>query len=220
VPNDYTSSTDVFADIPEGNYASSTDFTTVYKPAMDNFVTVASRLIDAEMGRWGGFFYPTTDASTDFYYDGSGLEEQEIDEFVSISAVAVAEQGGVSSTCYTAWTENTDYLVWPYNATAKGRPLTKLVIDVIDGSKAAWYRYQRAVKVTGVPGYSATPPDIIVQACKLQAVRWFFKAKQGYQEQGASVEFGSMRFTASSTAPKLDPDIKALLWPIKLELER
>ncbi len=56
--NDYTSSTDAFQDISEGNYAAA-DF-----PQMGNFVTAASRLIDREIGRWDGFFYPTTDAVT------------------------------------------------------------------------------------------------------------------------------------------------------------
>lgn len=188
----------------------------MYKPAMDNFVSVASRLIDAEMGRWEGFFYPTTDTKT-YYYDGSGLEEQEIDEFVSISAVSVAEQGGVSSTCYTDWTENTDYLVWPYNTTNKSKPITKLVIDITDGNKAGFYRYQKSVKVAGIPGYSTTPPDLVVQACKMQATRWFMRAKQGYQDTGATVEFGSLKFTQNL---QLDPDVKALLWPLKMDLER
>ncbi len=214
--NDYTSSTDAFADINEGGYTSSSDYSAVYEPAMASFVTVASRLVDAEMGRWDGFFYPTTDSQT-FYYDGSGLEEQDIDEFASISAVAVAEQGGVSSTCYTAWTENTDFLTYPYNASAKSKPITKLTIDIIDGQKSAFYRYQKAVKVTGVPGYSTTPPDIVVQACKIQAVRWFMRAKQGYQDSGGTVEIGEMKF---SKKIELDPDVKQLLKPLKLELER
>jgi hypothetical protein len=212
--NDYTSSTDAFADISEGGY-SSTD--PVLGPVMVNFITAASRLIDAEVGRWPGFFYPTTDSSTDFYYDGSGLGEQEIDEFVSISAVAVAEQGGVSSTNYTAWTLNTDYLTWPYNAARKGKPITKLLLDVIDGSKGGFYAYQKAVKVTGVPGYSTTPPDVVKLACKMQAIRWFMRAKQGYQDTGANVEIGQMTFKGKL---ELDPDVKALLWPMKLELER
>jgi len=209
--NSYTSSTDAFADISEGNY-SSTD--TVLNAVMVGFVTAASRLIDKEMGRWDGFFYPTTDSSTD-YYDGSGLEAQEIDEYASISSVAVAEQGGVSSTNYTAWTENTDYLTWPYNR--RGKPITKLVLDVIDGQKGGFYRYQKAVKVVGIPGYSLTPPDIVALACKMQAIRWFMRAKQGYQDAGANVEIGSMTFKGKL---ELDPDIKALLWLLKLELER
>ena len=215
--NDYTSSTDCFAELTDNTvYRSSSDYDTVFEPAMAGFVTSASRLIDAEMGRWDGFFYPTTDTKTN-YYDGSGLEEQEIDEFVSISSVSVAEQGGVASTDYTAWTENTDYLTWPYNASNKGRPITRLDLDLIDGSKPGWYRYQKSVKVAGIPGYSATPPRLVVQACKRQAIRWFMQARQAYQDESASVELGQMVFKART---ELDPDIKKMLWPLKLELDR
>jgi len=211
--NNYTSSTDAFADLSDSTgYQTTTD----YYPVMDGFVTAASRLIDREVGRWDGFFYPSTDTAT-YYYDGSGDLSIEIDEFVSISTVSVAEQGGVASTSYTAWTENTDFLTWPYNASNKSRPITRLDIDEIDGSKAVWYAYQKAVKVVGIPGYASSPPDIVATACRMQAVRWFMRAKQGYQDTGANVEFGQMRFQGKL---ELDPDIKALLKPLKMELDR
>jgi len=208
--NDYTSSTDAFQDISEGSYAAA-DF-----PQMGNFVTAASRLIDREIGRWDGFFYPTTDAVTN-YYDGSGLDIQEIDEYASITSVSVAEQGGVASTSYTAWTENTDYLTMPYNATNKGVPINRLAIDMVNGSKGGWYQYQRSVKVVGVAGYATSVPDAIALATRMQAVRWFMRAKQGYQDTGANVEIGQMVFRGKM---ELDPDIKALLWPFKTDLDR
>lgn len=202
--NDYTSSTDAFADISEGNYSSS-DY-----PQMASFVTAASRLIDREMGRWDGFFYPTTDSAI-WYYDGNGECNQEIDEFVSISEVAVSEAGGLSSSDYTAWTLNTDYLTRPYNST----PIRSLALVEYNGTKGAFYSGQKSIRITGIPGYSSTPPDIVAQACKMQAVRWFMRAKQGYQDTGASVALGSMTFTGKL---ELDPDVKQLLWPLILEL--
>lgn len=208
--NDYTTSTNAFADISEGNYTSS-DY-----PAMAGFVTAASRLIDNEMGRWDGFFYPTTDTKT-FYYDGSGHEYQDIDEFVSISSVSVAEQGGLASSDYIAWTENTDYIVYPYNTTNKGRPITELQIIQFNGTKANWYRFQRSVQVQGIAGYSLTTPDTIAMATRMQAVRFFMRAKQGYQDSGADVSIGGMTFKGKL---ELDPDVKALLWPYKLELSK
>lgn len=204
--NDYSTSTDAFQDISEGNYSSS-DF-----PQMASMVTVASRLIDRELGRWEGFFYPTTDEVTR-YYDGSGCDEQEIDEFVSISAVGISEQGGLASTDYTALS-STDYFVEPYNYTADAKPIKKIVIDALNGPYLRFYRYRKSVKVTGVAGYSLTTPALIEQIVKRQAVRWFMQAKQGYQDQGASVEFGGMVFKKE----QLDPDIKKMLWPFILEL--
>jgi hypothetical protein len=210
VANDYSTSTDAFSDISEGNYSSS-DY-----PQMAAFVTVASRMIDAELGRWAGFFYPTTDAA-DFYYDGSGECNQPIDEFVSVSAVAVAEQGGFASTDYTAWTLNTDYITAPYNASAKGKPITCLELVTYNGTKGAWYSGQKAIKVTGIPGYSATPPELIATACRVQAVRWFMRAKQGWQDIGGNENIGEKRYKG---ATELDGDVKAMLYPFKLELSQ
>lgn len=207
--NDYTSSTDAFADISEGNYSTS-DY-----PQMATMITASSRMIDNEMGRWPGFFYPTTDSVTN-YYDGNDDLELDIDEFASISSVGVSQAGGVESSDYTSLSSS-DYLTEPYNATNKNMPINKLVIDQRNGSGIVnyWYSFRKAVKVTGIPGYSLTPPDVVVQACKIQSVRWFMRAKQGYQDTGASVDIGGLTLKGEL---QLDPDVKALLFPLKLEL--
>lgn len=200
---DYTTSTDAFADISEGSYSSS-DY-----PVMANFVTVASRMIDREVGRWDGFFYPSSDDVTR-YYDGSGCEHQYIDEFVSITSVSVSEQGGLASTDYTLW-GSSDYITEPYNTT----PIYKLTVDIHNGSKSAFDGYRKAVKVVGIAGYSTTPPDLIAQACKIQAVRWFMRAKGGYQDVSGNDETGKRYYKGTT---ELDPDVRAMLWGFKLEL--
>jgi hypothetical protein len=194
---DYTTSTDVFADMSEGGYSSS-DY-----PAMATMISAASRLIDAEFGRWPGW-----------YFDGSGELDQPIGEFASITSVAVSEQGYVGTTDYTAWTLNTDYLLWPYNYTVQGRPITKLKLAPLS-NKGGWHSYDKAVKVIGVPGYATTPPAVIVQACKMQAVEWFMSAKQGYQDTGASAEIGGLTFSVKN---ELSGKVKKLLDGLKLEL--
>ena len=204
---DYTSSTDVFADMSEGGYSSS-DY-----PAMATMITAASRLIDAEFGRWPGFFNPSTSDET-WYFDWSGELDQPIGEFASVTSVAVSEQGYVGTTDYTTWTLNTDYLLWPYNYTVQGRPITKLKLAPLS-NKGGWYSYDKAVKVVGVPGYSTTPPAVIVQACKMQAVEWFMSAKQGYQDTGASAEIGGLTFSVKN---ELSGKVKKLLDGLKLEL--
>lgn len=206
--NDYTSSTDAFAEIPEGNYSSS-DYAN-----MANYVTVASRLIDGLFGRWDGFFYPTTDDVTR-YYNGSGGIDQTIDEFASITSVSVAEQGGLASSDYTAWTENTDYIVKPYNHTADGKPIYCLELVDFNGTKGAWYCGQKSVKVVGVAGYSIAVNSLVAQACKIQAVRWFMRAKGGWQDAGGNETMGTMRYKG---AVELDGDIRAMLFPLILEL--
>jgi len=206
--NDYTTSTDAFSDMLDSTAYTSSDY-----PQMATFVTIASRLIDREVGRRDGFFYPSTDTGT-YYYDGSGDFEQDIDEFVSVSSVSVAEQGGVASTSYTDWTEDTDFITLPYNSSNDGRPINRLQLLDYNRTKHAWAGYQKSVKVVGVAGYSTTPPDIVALACRMQAIRWFMKAKQGYQDTGYSFELGALKFSSS----ELDPDIKNLLHPLILEL--
>ena len=206
--NDYSSTTDALADIVDGNY-SSVDY-----PVMSQFVTAASRLIDNHVGREAGFFYPTTDTVTR-YYDGSDGEIQDIDEFASITSVSVAESGGTSSSDYTAW-GSTDYITAPYNASSLSKPINQLIID-INGSKAGWYGYRKSVQGVGIAGYSTSVNDTIALATRMQAVRWFMRAKQGYQDMGGSVDVGGLRFTGKSS---LDEDVKALLMPFVLELER
>lgn len=204
---DYSTSTDAFADISEGNYSSS-DY-----PQMASFVTSASRLIDRELGVFPGFFYPTTD-SVIYYFDGTGTWEQPITPFVSITEVAVSEAGGLESTDYTAWSSS-DYTEFPYNHTNESRPITKLIVNILNSSQSGFDRYPKSVRVTGVAGYSASPPDLITLATRMQSVRWFMRAKQGYQDSGTNTNIGGMTFKL-----ELDPDVKQILWGFKLELER
>lgn len=205
--NDYTSSTDAFQDMSEGSYSSS-DY-----PQMASFVSAASRMIDRELGKEAGFFYPTTDEVTR-YFDGSDEAEQQIGEWVSITSVSMSEAGRVGSTDYTELAA-TDYYYAPYNYASLGVPIKRLVMDTINNSQfGAFYSYRKAVKVVGIAGYSTTPPDPIIQAAKIQAVRWFMRAKQGYQDTGANVEIGGMTLKGEL---QLDPDVKALLYPYKLE---
>ena len=206
--NDYTSSTDAFLEMSEGNYSSS-DY-----PQMATMITAASRLVDLEFGREAGFFYPTTDEVTR-YYDGNGEQELQIDEFVSISAVAVSNEGSVSSSDYTTLTA-TDYYFKPYNYSGKGKPINCLVMDTLNGAEfGAWYSYRKGVKVTGIAGYSTTPPAVVEQAVKMQAVRWFMRAKQGYADTGADMNIGGISIKGQT---QLDPDVKAILYPLRLEL--
>jgi hypothetical protein len=125
--------------------------------------------------------------------------------------VAVSESGGRGSTDYTTWTEDTDFYVSPYNYSALGQPIQSLVIDNDSGSKGTWGTVRKGVKITGVWGYSSTPPDDIEQACKIQAFRWFSRAKQNYQDGGANPTLGEMTYVQ-----ELDPDVKMLLHPYKL----
>jgi hypothetical protein len=101
--HDYCATSDVLASMPDSGLNSSTD--TGYTSALEMMITAASRLIDLEVGRWPGSFYPATTDETR-YYDGSTCGDvQDIEDCVSITSVAVAETGGTAAADYTAWTE-------------------------------------------------------------------------------------------------------------------
>jgi len=179
---DYCTLAEVKALIPESGLASTTD----YDVALSTLITAASRAIDQEVGRWDNYFYPSTDGVTR-YYDGNGESKLWIDEFVSITSVSVSEQGSVSSTDYTLWAAS-DYITWPYNST----PIMRLDVDRWNGSKLYFDAYPKAVQVIGIPGYSATPPEIVNLACTEQVQRWWVEAKQNWQQSGADAEFGQI----------------------------
>jgi hypothetical protein len=206
--SDYTTVSQVKADIPDSPLFSTTD--TSYDSVIAGMITAASRLIDKEVGGWPGYFYPST-ADTTRYFDGNGDKELYIDPMVSLTSVSVAESDGRAAADYTAWTLDTDYYVGPYNYSQIGSPITHLIIDNDAGSKGSFHRFRKSVKVTGVFGYSASAPADIEQACKITAVRWFQRAKQGYQDGGANPMTGELIYVQS-----LDPDVKTLLTPYKI----
>lgn len=204
---DYVTVSEIKADIPDSPLFDVTDET--YDSVLGNMVTAASRMIDHYVGGWDGFFYPTTDAQTR-YFDGSGEEIQYIDPMVSLTSVAVSG-GGRAVSDYTTWTNDSDFFVSPYNHASLGMPIMSLVIDNDSGSKGTWGKTRKGVKVTGVFGWSLTPPADVEQACKIQAVRWFMRAKQGYQDAGANPNLGEMFYMK-----ELDPDVKMILHRYKI----
>lgn len=182
--------------MPDAPLASSTDAS--YTAALATAVTSASRMIDRYIGRWDNYFYPSTDAETR-YYDAVGGKEMLIDECMSITSVSVAEDYDLSS--YTDWTDGTDYLTFPYNSSPKFQ-----IIIHPDSGKYKFPVYRKAVKVVGRFGGSLTVPEVVKRACKIQAVRYFMRAKQAYQDTGLSTELGQLLYTQ-----ELDPDVKLLL---------
>lgn len=175
-----------------------------YDAALANYVTRASRMIDRYLGKWDNYFYPSTDAVAR-YYTGGDEPYIDIDEATEISTVAVSEFGEVTSTGYTAW-GSTDWYAWPYNYSANSEPIRRIYIDDVNGSQYSFGGYRKGVKVTGVWGFSATPPNDIKQACIIQATALFMQEKQGWRDASASPELGQMIYTKA-----LHPTAAAIL---------
>lgn len=194
--NDYATAAEIKAVISDASLGSG------YDALLALLATRASRLIDRLTGRKPGAY--EVDADVTLYFDGSGGREQWIEELAAApTTVSVAEGGNLSA--YTAWA-STDYLLWPYNALDRGEPYLRLDVDGLNGTKAAWYRFPKAVKIVGKFGYSTSAPDDVKQAVIVQCVRWWKRGQQAFQDVGAIVDLGQLSFVK-----KLDPDVELLV---------
>lgn len=196
---DYVSTDDVKTMLPDGNFPVGE-----YDDVLDALVTRASRAIDRMTGREPGAYAVSADTTRYFgpSRDGGCLWIGEL--AAAPTSVSMSMTG--SLTAYTALA-TTDYVPWPYNAIAEGRPYLRLDIDGINGAYGVWYPYPKAVKVVGKFGYSTTAPAMIVQATLTQAVRWFKRAQQGFADTGAIIDLGQLTYTQ-----RIDPDIVTMLY--------
>jgi hypothetical protein len=167
----------------------------------------ASRLID-DYKRVEPGAYSASSSTSSRYFHGSGTTWQTVDPSVSVDAVAVEESDGT----YTAWTENTDFYTWPYNASANSEPIVKLeVVRKAGSSKSVWQHGPRRVQVASSWGVSSTVPAAVRRAARIQVTRWYKRAQQGWQDASASIELGQLTFVK-----ELDPDVMMALrsvWP-------
>ncbi len=191
------------------NAMTDTTWGVTYDVEIEALITACSRAIDQFMGREAGAFYVSADTTR--YFDGPADDWLWIGELAAApTSVAVALSGDIDSSAgtggtYTAWTA-TDFLLWPYNALAEGKPYMALVLDTLNGNYATWYGFTKGIKIVGKFGYSATVPKWIKQATIIMAIRQFKRGQQAYQDTGAILELGQLRYVQ-----KIDPDVAALL---------
>lgn len=204
---DYCSSTDVKANPDLG--ISSSDIT-AYDDVIAALITQASRMIDSYLGKWPNYF--ATSDTTVRYYTADDMTCLNIDEAVSISAVAVSEAGEVTSTGYTSWAA-TDYILWPYNTSDTAEPYRQIHVDEQNGAQYSFYGYPKGVKVTGVFGYSSTVPADVKRACIAQVVFMFMQDKQAYQNASAGPQMGQLFYDGD-----LHPLVKTLLAPYRMKV--
>ncbi len=192
----YIAAEDVMAEMPD------VDWSGKYREQLTALTVRASRLIDRITGREEGAYQVS--AATVRYFDGSGCGFQWVDEMAEApTAVAVSDDGSV--TTYTSWA-STDYMPWPYNAAAQGRPYTRLDVDQLNGNHALFYAFPRSVKVTAKWGYSTEVPEDVQQAVIVQTVRWFKRAQQAFQDAGAIFDLGQLRYVK-----QVDPDVQVMV---------
>lgn len=201
--NDYATLEDV------QELLSDTNLGVGYDSLIEGLITRASRLIDRLTNRGEGAYAASTDETR--YFDGSGGSELWIEELAAApTSVSVAETGDVDGAAgtggtYTLWSTS-DYLLWPYNALLRGEPYVRLDIDLLNGSKGMWYGFRKGVKVVGKFGWSTAAPEDVKQGTLITAVRWFKRAQQAFQDTGAILELGQLRYVKA-----LDPDVEEMV---------
>ena len=193
---DYITAEEIKDELPDVDWSEG-----LYDDFLELIATRVSRLIDRATNREEGAYKSETATARTF--DGSGGRYQWVDEMAAApSAVEVSEDGTLT---YTAWA-STDYMLWPYNALAKGRPYVRLDVDQLNGNHALWYAFPKSVRVTAKWGYSTAVPEDLMQAVVTQCVRWFKRAQQAYQDVGGAPEVGQIRYWTR----QLDPDVLTL----------
>lgn len=191
----YVTSAEIKADPATVNLGTSFD------AVIPQLILRASELIDRLTRREPGAYDASATAS-DRYFDAHGERDLYIDECVEVSAVYCRFGSG------TDWTTlaSTDYVTWPYNASAQSHPITRLDIDRRQGTYETWPSTgPQSVKVTAKWGYSASPPYVVKQAVIIQSIRWLRRAQQLYADAGMSAA-GTLTY-----AQRLDPDVETLI---------
>lgn len=165
----------------------------------------ASRAVDREVGRWDGYFYPST-ADETRYFRGNDESELRIDEAVSITSIGLDESGDYTYTLLGS----TDWYAHPYNRL----PIKSVCMDENIGSYSYFYDAPKSVQIIGVFGYAATPPADVRMATAMLAVRYFKRGLQSFRDMGAAVETGQMQF-----GDVMDLEVKRILARYVQELQ-
>lgn len=118
---------------------------------------------------------------------------------VSLTVLRVEVDENASGT-YVTWVKGTDFIVGPSSEDY----FTRLIVKT--GASKVFPTGQQLLRVTGRWGGYRTPSPEIRMAAIITTVRWFKRGMQGFQDTGAVVELGQLRYTKA-----LDPDVKEIL---------
>lgn len=185
------------AEIKEKERLNITD--SLYDTALEGIIEAVSRAIDSECGRY--FYKDTNDATR--YFTAASEDYIHIGDMVSVTSVAVDLSG---SRTYTTWTLDTDFDLWPYNASLDGKPYMRIECTPVTG-KYFPVGIGKGVKVVGKWGWPATPKPI-KEACLVWSMRMYkrYSTPLGVSAMSA---LGGM----SLKVPPPDPDVAAMLSP-------
>jgi hypothetical protein len=165
-------------------------------------IAAASRAIDQNTHRQFGLVAaPEERRYTARWSPRRGRWVVQVDDFQTVTGLAVnldLDDDGTFSDAVTGFTK------LPLNAAVEGRPWEQLVL-LADTSLCG---AEGEVAVTARYGWTAFP-EVVVQACYLQASRFYERRKAPFGVAGSPDAGSEMRLLA-----KVDPDVAVMLLPV------
>lgn len=151
----------------------------------------------------GRTFYLGSSATATRYYSPTELGYVSVDDLVS--AATIATDGDGDGVFEQAWAANTDYQLWPWNASDDNRPFERIMANPV--SSLRFYCRPRSVQVVGQFGWPTTPPQV-KEATTIMATRLLRRAREApFGVVGLGIDGAPVRIT------KVDPDLGFLLDP-------
>ena len=169
--------------------------------ALEAAVTAASRMIDDYTER---FFYAngTSQSPVTRYYTALDAYTINVDDITTVTEIATDDN--FDFTYGTVFTTS-DFMVEPINNPIKAFPYNRLLAI---GSYIFPYQLPQAVRVKGVWGFTAVPPEVNM-ATLIQSSRLFGRRQSPFGIAG-SPEMGTVRLYS-----RLDADVEVLLRPFR-----
>lgn len=169
--------------------------------ALEAAITAASRMIDDYTER---FFYAngTSQSPVTRYYTALDAYTINIDDITTVTEIATDDN--FDFTYGTVFTTS-DFMVEPINNPIKGYPYNRLLAI---GSYIFPYQLPQAVRVKGIWGFTAVPPEVNM-ATLIQSSRLFGRRQSPFGIAG-SPEMGTVRLYS-----RLDADVEVLLRPFR-----
>jgi len=169
--------------------------------ALEAAITAASRMIDDYTER---FFYAngTSQSPVTRYYTALDAYTINVDDITTVTEIATDDN--FDFTYGTVFTTS-DFMVEPINNPIKGFPYNRLLAI---GSYIFPYQLPQAVRVKGVWGFTAVPPEVNM-ATLIQSSRLFGRRQSPFGIAG-SPEMGTVRLYS-----RLDADVEVLLRPFR-----
>jgi hypothetical protein len=174
---------------------------------IEQSILAASEAIDDVCNRT----FTITDGSNDDVriYTPHANHAVEVDDIAFITSVEVDRGDGTWSEEWTA----TDYMPWPLNAEAKGRPWEELRAT---GSANRWFPAGRlgAVRVTGRFGW-LTVPNVIITCASIIAVQYLRRIRDA---PFGIVTVGGIDQAVAARIARTDPNVGPALKPFTREV--